>query len=269
MNEAKKEHQLELERLFSKNQLMPRMRAEFEAEPEILEHLKAKEIPQAFGIDLLVQMALHKRCDLQTLVGTLRHHCDKAQEVADLILKCVEADLCDYNDALRQFIVIFEIDAKTQEEIDRFQYPLPMVVEPRELKHNAQGAYLLNNCSVILRDNHHEDDVCLDHLNRMNQVKFKINFNTAHLIKNEWRNLDKPKEGEERGEFERRKRAFEKFDKTAHAVIDVLIREGNEFYFTHRPDKRGRTYCQGHHANYQGTPWNKAVIEFAAGEVTK
>lgn len=265
----KQEHQLELERLFSKNQLMPRMRAEFNAETEILDHLKKHEIPQLFGIDLLVQMALHKRCDLPTLVGCLRHHCEKAQDVADLLVKCAEADLVNYNTALRQFIVVFEISADVQEDIDRFQYPLPMVVQPKELKHNAQSGYLLNNSSVILKDNHHEDDVCLDHINRMNRVRFTTNFNTATLIRNQWRNLDKPKDGETRDDFDRRVRAFNKYDKTAHEVINVLVTEGNEFHFTHRYDKRGRTYCQGHHSNYQGTPWNKSVIEFADGEVTR
>jgi hypothetical protein len=267
VTEARIAHQQELEALFSKNQLMPRMRAEFMAEPEIIAHLKEKEIPEAFGIDLLVQMALHKRCDVQTLVGCLRHHCKTAQEVADLLVRCAEADLCTYNIPLRQFIVIFEIDAKTQEEIDRFQYPLPMVVEPKPIRHNKQSGYLLNNSSVILRDNHHDDDVALDHLNRLNKMRLKINFNTAKLINNEWRNLDKPKEGETRSDFERRKRAFEKYDKTSHAVIDLLVREGNEFHLTHRYDKRGRTYAQGYHVNYQSTAWCKAVVEMAEGEV--
>jgi hypothetical protein len=269
MSDSKIEHQKELEALFSKNQLMPRMRAEFRAEPEILAHLKDREIPEDFGIDLLVQLALHKRADLQTLIGTLRHHCASAQECADLLLKAAEADLCNYNAVLQQFIVIFEIDAKTQEEIDRFQYPLPMVVEPREIKHNKQSGYLLNNSSVILRDNHHDDDIALDHINRINKMKLKINFNTAKLIKNEWRNLDKPKEGETRTEFERRVRAFEKYDKTSHDVIDLLVREGNEFHITHKYDKRGRTYACGYHVNYQSTAWCKSVVEFVEGEVVQ
>jgi hypothetical protein len=267
MNQAKVDHQKELEALFSKNQLMSRMRAEFQGEPAFASHAEHHGVPAAFAIDVLVQMALHKRADVPTMVGCLRHHCEKAQEVADLLLKCAQIDLIDWAPGLRKFVVKFEINDKVQAEIDQFQYPLPMVVEPRELTHNKMSGYLLNNSSVILKDNHTDDDVCLDHLNRMNKVKFKMNFNTAKLIKNQWRNLDKPKEGEEQGEFERRKRAFEKYDKTAHAVIDVLVREGNEFHFTHRPDKRGRTYCQGHHANYQGTPWNKACIEFANTEV--
>jgi len=269
MNQAKLDHQKELEALFSKNQLMQRMRSEFTADPIFVNHAEHHGVPAKFAVDVLVQMALHKRADLPTLVGCLRHHCTKAQEVADLLLKCAEIDLIDWSPNLKKFIVKFEINEKVQAEIDQFQYPLPMVVEPKEIEHNMQWGYLLNNGSVILKDNHTEDDVCLDHINRLNKVKFVINFNTAKLIKNKWRNLDKPKEGEEHAEFEKRVRAFNKYDKTAHHVIDLLVREGNEFYFTHRPDKRGRTYCQGHHMNYQGTAWNKAVIEFANGEVTK
>ncbi|WP_244832354.1 hypothetical protein [Caballeronia sp. TF1N1] len=268
MNQAKKEHQLELERLFSKNQLMSRMRHEFSVDPIFIDHAKKHGVPEKFAVDLLVQMALHKRADLPTLVGCMRHHCNKAQEVADLLLKCAQIDLVDWSPKWRQFIVKFELSETAQAEIDQFQYPLPMIVEPRELKHNAQGAYLDTDSSVILKDNHHEDDVCLDHLNRMNKVKFTLNFNTAKLIKNQWKRLDKPKEGETREEFDKRKRAFQKYDKTAHQVIDVLVKEGNEFRFTHRYCKRGRTYCQGHHVNYQGTPWNKAVIEFADKELT-
>jgi hypothetical protein len=267
--DAKQQHQEDLERLFSKNQLMQRIRAEFTEckQFDFRAYFVEKAIPEEFGFGVLTQMALHKRADLPTLVGCLRHLMKTSQECADLLLKAAMADLMDWSPALRIFIVKFTISADVQAELDRFQYPLPMVVEPKEVKHNAQSGYLLNNSSIILKNNHHDDDVCLDHINRMNRVKFAINFATATMIKNQWRNLDKPKEGETREDFERRVRAFEKYDKTAKDVIGVLLREGNEFHFTHRYDKRGRTYCQGHHANYQGTPWNKAVIEFAEAEV--
>jgi hypothetical protein len=264
-------HQIELERLFSKNQLMQRIRAEFSecAAFDFKVYLKEQDIPEDFGIELLAQMALHKRADLPTMVGCLRHLCATSQECADLLLKCAMADLMDWSPTLRIFVVKFTISADVQTDIDRFQYPLPMVVEPKEVKSNKQSGYFLNNNSIILKNNHHDDDVCLDHINRMNRVKFKVNFDTASMIKNQWRNLDKPKDGETTADFERRVRAFNKYDKTAHDVIGVLIQHGNEFHSTHRYCKRGRTYCQGYHVNYQGTAWNKAVIEFAAGEVTR
>lgn len=271
MTTSKIEHQKLLESLFSKNQLMSRLRAEFAEckEMDFKAYLKEQDIPEDFGIELLAQMALHKRADLTTLIGCLRHLTETAQECADLLLKCAMADLMDWSPGLRIFIVKFTISADVQAELDQFQYPLPMVVEPKEVKHNAMSGYLLTNSSIILKHNHHEDDVCLDHINRMNRVKFQINFDTATMIKNEWRNLDRPKEGESKEDFERRVRAFNKYDQTARDVINVLVQQGNEFYFTHRYDKRGRTYCQGHHANYQGTPWNKACVEFHAEEVTR
>ncbi len=122
---------------------------------------------------------------------------------------------------------------------------------------------------MILRQNHHDEDVCLDHLNQVNTTRFRINQDVATTIKNRWRNLDKPKADEPEGEYQKRVKAFEKYDRTAFDVMNHLgLATEGEFYLTHKIDKRGRTYCQGYVVNYQGTPWNKAVIEFANQEVT-
>jgi len=93
-----------------------------------------------------------------------------------------------------------------------------------------------------------------------------MNPHTVRMVQNQWANLDKPKEGESYEEFKKRQRAFEKFDKTSRDVLDGLFTLGNEFYLTHKYDKRGRTYCQGYHVNIQGNDWNKSVIEFGEKE---
>ena len=261
-------HQKELEHLYSKNQLIPRIREEFIncKSFDFQKYISSCGIPFEFGISLLVQMALHKRASIQVLIGILRYHFDNAQETADMLLKAAESDLVDYDPVTKVFVVNFTISNEVQEELDRFQFPLPMVIRPKRIDDNRQTGYLLSEGSIILKDNHHMDDVCLDHINRVNRVRFTINKDTAAMVKNRWRNMDKPKEGESRDDFNRRKRAFEKYDRTAHDVIDLLIKEGNTFYLTHKYDKRGRVYCQGYHVNYQGNPWNKAVIEFADKE---
>ena len=266
MTNPKVAHQVELERLFNKNQLVPRIRKEFQDE-NFGEIIEDAEIPIPFGLDLLVQMALHKRASLTTLIGCLRHHFQDSQLTADMIYKAAEADLVDYDTELRIFVVKYMISDDVQEELDKFQFPLPMVVEPMTIKNNRTTGMLTSGGSVILRNNHHNDDVCLDHLNRANRIPFVINTATARMVKNKWRNLDKPKEGETKEDFAKRKRAFEKYDRTAKDVIDLLVKEGNEFYLTHKYDKRGRIYCQGYHVTYQGAPWNKAVIEFAEQEI--
>ena len=269
MANEKINHQIELERLFNKNQLIPRIRQEFSEckEFDFAAYFQEKGIPVAFGFDVLVQMALHKRASLPTLIGCLRHHFEDSQATADMLYKAAEADLMTYSVQLRQFIVSFTISADVQAQLDRFQFPLPLVIEPMKVTTNRQTGYYTSSGSIILRNNHHMDDVCLDHINRMNKIRFVINFDTVTMVKNKWRNLDKPKEGETKEDFHKRKRAFEKYDRTAKDVISLLVKEGNEFYLGHKYDKRGRTYCQGYHVSYQGAPWNKAVIEFADQEI--
>lgn len=262
------EHQMELERLYNKNQLIPRIREEFlnESAGSFVDYIQSKGIPINFGIDLLVQMALHKRTTLPVLVGLLNKHFNDAQTTADMLLKAAEADLVDWNPAYKQFIVRFTISDDVQDEIDKYQFPLPMVVEPKELKKNTDSGYYLTKSSVILKNNHHNEDVCLDHLNRMNSIKFTINTDTATMIKNKWRNLDKAKPGESRADYQKRVKAFNKYNRTAHDVIAQITQHGNVFHLTHKYDKRGRVYCQGYHVNYQGTAWNKAVVELVKKE---
>jgi len=63
-------HQRELETLFNKNQTITRIKSEFLncKEFNFAEYMEAQDIPTGFGMDVLVQMALHKRCQLPTLV---------------------------------------------------------------------------------------------------------------------------------------------------------------------------------------------------------
>lgn len=262
-------HQMELERLYNKNQTLVRLRKVFMdfEKFDFRAYMEEKLILPEFGFDLLVQMALHKRTTLPIMVAILRHHFDDSQLATEEILKCAEADLVDWVPGLKQLVVVWDTPPDVQADLDRFQYPLPMVVHPLEVKDNHDTGYYLSRNSLILRKNHHDDDICLDHINRSNNTLFAIDHDTAHMIKNQWKNLDKPKEGESRSDFEKRKKAFDKYDKTAKEVIKLLLTYGNEFYLTHKYDKRGRTYAQGYHVNYQGAPWNKAVIELAHREV--
>ena len=263
------EHQKELEKLFNKNQLHARIRKEFVECEEInfTEYMEEAGIPVTFGYDVLVELSLRKRADVKTMIGLLRRHFGNGQQTADMLVKCVEIDLCDYDPNTRQFIVIFEIDEEVQAELDRFQYPLPMIVKPKPIRSNRDTGYLLTSGSVILKNNHTEEDVCLDHINRMNSIAFEVDRDVAAMVKNKWRNLDKQKPGETKHDFERRKRQFEKFDRTVKDVIKILTLVSDRHYLTHRYDKRGRTYCMGHHINYQGTPWSKAITILADKEI--
>lgn len=262
-------HQRELEKLFNKNQLIPRIKSEFMNNEsfDFCAYIEAQGIPVGFGLDVLVQMALHKRCQLPVLVGIMDKHFNDVQQTADMLLECAKADLLDWSPQFNLFIVKYTISQDVQEELDRFQYPLPMVVRPRKVKTNGETGMLTSGGSLILKNNHHEDDICLDHINRSNRIKFAINWGVVKMMKNQWRGLDKAKPGESRDEFQKRKRAFEKYDRTAKDVMDIITEHGNEFHLLHKYDKRGRSYCQGYHVTYQGADWSKATIEFADKEL--
>lgn len=263
--------QAEIEKISNKNQLMPRLRKVF-SDPVIVNHILDNNIPLNFGIDLMCQIALHKRATLQIMVGTLFRHFgeepENIQQCIDMITKAALVDLCSFDELSGEFVVTVDIPADVQRDLDRFQYPMPMVVPPRKLKDNRSTAYYTGGGSVILQGyNHHSDDVCLDHLNRMNQVELCLNMDTARLISNKWSDLDRQKDGESAADYKKRVAAFKRYDRNARDVMELIYVAGNSFYMTHRYDKRGRTYSQGYHINPQGNDWSKAVIEFAEGEV--
>lgn len=264
------EHQIMLEQLLDKNQLHRRIRSEFtSSELPFTSVMEEFKIPVTFGYDLLVQMALHKRTTVPVLVGVMRNHLSNPQETADMLKRCVMAELVTYDTQLRQFIVNFDISADVQKELDQFQFPLPMVVEPKLVQHNKDSGYLMSSASLVLKDNYTDDDICLDHINRSNQVAFTINHDVVAHVKNTWKNLDRQKEGETGDDFKRRKKAFDKYDRTAKDVIELVTELTDRIYLTHRYDKRGRTYCMGYHINYAGAPWNKACLELADKEIVK
>lgn len=227
------------------------------------EIIEANDIDYDFAIDLLTHMAIHRRCNINILVGILRSHYNDTQRTADEICKCAEADLVDFDPSIGLLITVAQIGSELQDEIDKYQYPLPMVVPPEVIKKNSNNGYRIHNQgSVILKDNHHTDDVCLDHLNRANKVKLSINQEVMVMVQNRWKNLDKPKQDESVTDYQKRVKAFEKFDRASRDVMKLLLSEGNELYLTHKVDKRGRTYCAGYQVNYQSTAWCKATVEF-------
>lgn len=261
--------QIDLERLYSKHQVFSCLANEYR-DAGFEEALIEVGILASFGIDLLVQMCLHKRASVPVLVGLLKkhfkHETNPAQACADMILKAAAEDVIDWEDLSGTAVVKYEVSADVQERLDRFQYPLPMIQEPESVNNNRQTGYCTIRGSIILRNNHHEDDVCLDHINRMNSTPLALNANVVAFVQNQWKNLDKPKDGESHDDFKRRKKAFEKYDRTSRDVLAALMAQGDRFWLTHKYDKRGRTYSQGYHVNYQGNDWNKACIEFADKE---
>lgn len=258
--------QLDFEELYSKNKLMGRIRKEFDV-PEVREHCKANEIPEEFGIDLMCQMTLFKRAKPEVLIGVLYRHFEDEENpftaCSAMLDKAIEANLVKYSYTSGTVVIKIEMTDDIYEDLKRYQFPLPLLVQPKPVTKNSESGYYSFNTSMLLsKGNHHDDDICLDHIARVNNVALTINKDTVDMVANNWSDLDKQKPDETKEEFLERKKAFKKYDEASRDVMKHVITQGNKFYLTHRYDTRGRQYCQGYHVNYQGTEWNKAVVEF-------
>ena len=160
----------------------------------------------------------------------------------------------------------------------------PMLCEPKELHNNRESGYLTFNDSLILGSgNHHEGNLCLDVLNRMNQVQLKLDTDFLCKIEedpNSEFTVEKIKEAAwERGEdisdheamdrVEQQKENWKNFKQQSYEFYALIAKCGNTFHLTHKVDKRGRIYSQGFHLNTQGTAFKKAMIEFAQEELVE
>lgn len=270
MNSSNFEIQKSMEQTFHKNQLHKRLESEFKSEIDTIQSMSDPYgLNISFVIDLLIQIFLHKRANLSTLVGLLAHHFnDDLQLTADNLLMAAEANLLDYDDNDGRFIVLITLSEDIMDDIAKYQYPIPMVCEPRKLTNNRSTGYLVNtNESLILKNNHHDNDICLDHLDRANSIPLSLNMDTIDAMPNVWKNIDKKLLGESYADYKIRKDTYNKYMRTAEDIHNHIMISGDKFYLTHKYDKRGRVYVQGYHVNPQGNDWCKASILFSDKEV--
>jgi hypothetical protein len=143
--------------------------------------------------------------------------------------------------------------------IENSQYLPPMVCSPLELTHNYSSGYLTHNDSLILgTGNHHDGDICLDVLNTLNIVALRLDTEFLSTVEEEPTFDIKDQEQAE---------IWADFKKQSYAFYSLMVSQGNQFYLTHKVDKRGRIYASGYHINTQGTPFKKACIELSNQEI--
>lgn len=182
--------------------------------------------------------------------------------IAEIIAVLCRTDAFDIMKASRMASLVIvsriPLEQSLLDHIRESQYLPPMVTEPRKLVNNRSSGYLSHNDSLILGNgNHHEGDICLDVLNIMNRVPLAL---VTDLLCQE----------EEEPTFdldtEDKKLQWKNFKVQSYRFYDLLVKQGNRFYLTHKVDKRGRIYAQGYHINTQGASFKKAMIELADEE---
>jgi hypothetical protein len=148
--------------------------------------------------------------------------------------------------------------------LDNQRFTLPSLIEPMELTNNKQTGYESIGGSVLLGGRHHDNEVCLDHINRVNKVKFSLETRIFKKANPVFKDKDET-------EIERQKRLdnFKQCNRESGDIYARLVKAGNEFYLTNRYCSRGRTYAHGYHLNSQGDNFRKGVLVLAEKELVQ
>lgn len=234
---------------------------------EIHSFFSENQLNPNIGFLLLVHMAIKKECDIKTIVGLLKQDSLSYQETSDFILKCIELNMLDYCMETKKIYCKLFPPQEIYDKYNNLSYPLPLLVKPKKIMFNNQSGYLSYNNHIILGNkiNKHSDDVCLDHINKMNSIKLSLNLNVVSNCKNIW----KTKKKETLITKIKKDLSLKYFMKNTEDVYKALTMQQDFFYLCHRYDKRGRVYCTGYHVNYMGNEYQKAVVEFNRKELIK
>lgn len=220
---------------------------------------------ECFGGDLhelvisIFTMCLQGEHTYQSLVGALagkipmKDKHDRLQTMAEVIAIVSNTGLI----RITKFGSGKSVIVDTEYQLDGIPEPLTHQIihkAPELINKNytdEEGSMLLGSSF-----NAHKGEICLDHLNRMNQVELQLNIPFLMLIKEEPKGIiDTYEQQIQWDEFKKQ------------SLIKYLEIGRKTFHHIHKYDSRGRTYAVGYHVNYQGSSFKKACVQLAKGEV--
>jgi hypothetical protein len=201
---------------------------------------------------------------IQAMCGML-NHIIKVEELIDrvnILASCIalisKTGLIDFKmSESGYYMVSTEYDLDDVPDIDRHgtAFNRPQLVE--ENYDSEQGSMILGG-----KLNFHDYDICLDHINKLNQVPMALNWRFICDYKEE------PKESyfkESDPAWKTRQKTIMWDMQTAQArskYIELMSSKGrNKCFPNHKLCTRGRTYQVGYHLNCQGSSFKKASLE--------
>ena len=234
-----------------------------------LEQLQALDIPELV-MDIFTGVAYILKPELFTSVSAqlasrlgFNDTATAILTVAEVLAVLCQTDVFDITKEQRQSSLMVVSLIPLPDALTKYmaisQYLPPMVCEPLEVTHNFSSGYLTHNDTLILGSgNHHDGDICLDVINKVNKIPLKLCTQFLSTV-------------EEEPSFELDSQdkitQWNEFKIQSYEFYVLMVQQGNRFYFTNKVDKRGRLYCQGYHLSSQGTAFKKAMLEFAEEEI--
>lgn len=266
---SKHQIQIYLENYFDKKNTRKLLRDRFSKFFENKTELQNNLVYDIMGIVCL----RNKRTSINAIIEILAERLNveaSAKEVMDCIVKLLlEGVLKGEKDTKNRLYVSWDMQLTEQDKelIEQYQFKLPMIVKPLPLnqKGNNRGCgYYLNGSSSLILNQQHTENIDHKVLERFNSIPLCLNNSLMLNLENSWKSEDKP-----RSEFEQQQyiEDFTRFNKSVAQASAIMLNYGNEFYFCHKYDKRGRIYCLGYQLSYQGNSFSKAQIEFKNKQV--
>ena len=236
------------------------------------EHDTTDVLWKGFTIILMAQTVT-----IQQLVGTLLPFFSTIEQYSRKLLGCsllmeVLANSKHINAVITKgeycnFTSNVELIDSLKEKFSKQGFILPSVTPPMEIRNNLDSGYLTIRDSVFMGNKlkQHNLDVCLDHINRVNNVPFKYEQRLHQVIEptfNYESKLKKNGQYETKEDTQARLAAFKQLHDELPEKLAIICKHSDHFYLTHKYCNRLRTYVSARHYNYQGTKFLKAMIQF-------
>lgn len=107
----------------------------------------------------------------------------------------------------------------------------------------------------------HDKFVSLDVINKQNSILLSLNVKLLSKI------THKPSKPLETEEMKEQWKLFAR--ECTNKYLEAIHTKRNQFSIVHKYDTRGRMYADSYYINYQGTAYQKAVIQLANKEIVK
>ena len=230
--------------------------------------IAAWEISHTGIHDLIISIfAIALECPItfQALVGSLNHkikldeELDRVKILADIVGLICETGLISIDSEPREYHMIysdFELNASVVLP-DKHE---TILLRSQPVDKNWDNEY--GTGSVILGHtmNHHERFLRLSHLNRMNQIPYKINRQLVEMYEEGPKNQPADEDEE---------RQWEIFKAESLVKYQELLTKDQRFFIQHKFCYRGRTHSCSYYLNTQGSNFKKAVVQLANPELVK
>lgn len=127
----------------------------------------------------------------------------------------------------------------------------PLITPPKEVTNNYTNGYHVVEEKVLLgKFTATPDNIALDVINRLNSLPWKLDQDTLAIGERP------PKPLIDMEEIEN----FEKHKKQANRLYDIIGED--PLWMIWQYDSRGRIYSHGHHVQFQGYEYKKAMLNF-------